>query len=125
MDTILIIDDDPLMVDVLREMLEHAGYDVRTALGGADGIKAYHDSQANVVITDLIMPNKDGVSVIADLKKEFPGSRIIAMSGTPDVEKYAKAVAAEVNRIIIKPFESDELLDAVAQLIDSAAPAST
>lgn len=118
METILVIDDDSLILDVVREILELDNYAVETALSGAEGIEKHRKSPADLVITDLIMPHKDGISVISDLKKEFPGVRIIAMTGTPKVEKIAEAVQADVNRVIAKPFDQEELLEAVAQLID-------
>ncbi len=118
METILVIDDDPLILDVVREILELDNYVVETALSGAEGIEKHRKSQADLVITDLIMPHKDGISVISELKKEFPGLRIIAMTGTPKIETVAKAVSADVNRVLAKPFDQEELLEAVAQLID-------
>ncbi len=119
METILVIDDDPLILDVMREILELDNYAVETALSGVEGIEKHRKSPADLVITDLIMPHKDGISVISELKKDFPGLRIIAMTGTPKVEKIAEAVRADVNRVIAKPFDQEELLEAVAQLIDS------
>lgn len=121
METILVIDDDALILEVVREILELDDYEVVTALSGAEGIEKYRKSQADLVITDLIMPHKDGISVISELKSEFPGLRIIAMTGTPKVETVAKAVRADVNRVIAKPFDQEELLEAVAQLIDGEA----
>lgn len=122
METILVIDDDALILEVVREILELDDYEVVTALSGAEGIEKYRKSQADLVITDLIMPHKDGISVISELKSEFPGLRIIAMTGTPKVETVAKAVRADVNRVIAKPFNQEELLEAVAQLIDGETP---
>lgn len=122
METILVIDDDPLILEVVKEILELDDYEVVTALSGAEGIEKYRKSQADLVITDLIMPHKDGISVISELKSEFPGLRIIAMTGTPKVETVAKAVRADVNRVIAKPFDQEELLEAVAQLIDDETP---
>lgn len=121
METILVIDDDPLILDVVKEILELDNYTVETALSGAEGIEKHRKSPADLVITDLIMPHKDGISVISELKKDFPGLRIIAMTGTPKVEKLAAAVCADVNRVIAKPFDQEELLEAVAQLIDGEA----
>ncbi len=122
METILVIDDDPLILEVVKEILELDDYEVETALSGAEGIEKHRKNQADLVITDLIMPHKDGISVISELKSEFPGLRIIAMTGTPKVETVAKAVRADVNRVIAKPFDQEELLEAVAQLIDDETP---
>jgi len=120
---ILVIDDDAILLDVVREILELDEHEVRIASSGAEGIEIYRQSPTDLVITDLIMPHKDGVSVIVELKAEFPKVRIIAMTGTPKLEKLAAAVSANVNRVIAKPFEQDELLEAVAQLLtDETSP---
>ncbi len=124
MESILVIDDDPLILDVVRQILQADEYEVETALSGAEGIKKHRDNPADLVITDLIMPHKDGVSVITELKSEFPGLRIIAMTGTPKVEKLSAAVSADVNRVLAKPFDQEELLEAVAQLMDDETSSS-
>lgn len=118
MERILVIDDDVLMLDVVREMLEQEGYQVTTASSGEEGLRLFAENPADVLITDIIMPNKDGVSVIEEVKKQSPDARVIAMSGTPKVETFEAAVGADANRVLAKPFNLDELLDAVAQLID-------
>ena len=121
MESVLVIDDDVLMLDVMREMLELDGYEAFTASSGEEGIRVYREKRPDLVITDLIMPHTDGVALISELKREFPKARIIAMSGTPRIEKIAEAVEADVNRVIAKPFEQDELLDAVAELMAGVA----
>lgn len=123
MGTILVIDDDPILLDVVREILQLDQHEVRTAQSGVQGIESYQEKPTDLVITDLIMPYKDGVSVIVDLKTQFPELRIIAMTGTPKVEKLAAAVSANVNRVIAKPFDQEELLEAVAELLtDETSP---
>lgn len=124
MDRVLVIDDDDLMLQVLKEILEQDGYDVTTASSGDSGIKLYNELRHKLVITDLIMPHKDGINVISELKDSYPEIRIIAISGTPRLEKIAAAVAVNANRVIAKPFEQDELLDAVAELLDYTAPSA-
>lgn len=125
MERILVIDDDVLMLDVVREMLEQEGYTVTTASSGEEGLRLFAENPTDVLITDIIMPHKDGVSVISEVKSDFPQARIIAISGTPKLETFEAAVGAAVNRVIAKPFSLDELLDAVAQLIDDAAPVAS
>jgi len=81
MERILIIDDESQIRSMLRLMLERAGYEVVEASDGIDGIRIYRQNPTDLIITDLIMPNKDGIGMIIDLKKEFPEVKIIAMSG--------------------------------------------
>lgn len=118
MDQVLVIDDDSLMLDVVREILETGGYEVRTANSGERGLAMLEKGHPSVVITDLIMPHTDGVHVINEIRAHAPEVRIIAMSGTPRTEHLSRAAMAEAHRVIAKPFEQDELLDAVAELMD-------
>ncbi len=124
MDRILIIDDDDLMLSVLGEILENGGYEVAIANGGERGLELFERLSPTLVITDLIMPHTDGVHVIAEIRRRSPDVSIIAMSGTPRIDTMGEAVQAEANRVIAKPFDQDEILDAVAELLQySAKPA--
>lgn len=118
MELVLVIDDDSLMVDVVREILEMGGYKVMTATSGERGLALTKKLNPSVVITDLIMPITDGIHVINEIRAHSPNVRIIAISGTPRIEHLTRAVQAEAHRVIAKPFEQDELLDAVAELMD-------
>jgi len=123
MERILIIDDEPQIRSMLTLMLERDGYEVVEAPDGVAGIKAYRQNPVDLIITDLIMPNKDGIGMIIDLKKEFPDVKIIAMSGgglnKPDgYLKGAKKLGAACT--LTKPIDREKLLDAVrATLKDS------
>ena len=81
METILIIDDEAQIRSMVRLILERAGYTVREAQDGIEGIRVFRETPADLIITDLIMPNKDGIGMIIELKKDFPALKIIAMSG--------------------------------------------
>ena len=81
MSRILIIDDDKQMREMLKQTLERAGYAVIEAQNGLEGVAVYREQHVDVVITDLIMPGKDGMETIIELKREFPDVRIIAVSG--------------------------------------------
>lgn len=117
---ILIIDDESQIRSMLRLMLERVGYEVIEAADGLEGIRQYRDNPADLIITDLIMPNKDGIGMIIDLKKEFPQVKIIAMSGggVNRPEGYldgAKKLGAA--RTLTKPIDRDEMLDAVKETL--------
>jgi CheY-like chemotaxis protein len=120
MERILIIDDEPQIRSMLTLMLEREGYEVVEAPDGADGIKIYRQNPADLIITDLIMPNKDGIGMIIDLKKEFPDVKIIAMSGgglnKPDgYLKGAKKLGAACT--LTKPIDREEMLEAVREIL--------
>jgi len=117
---ILIIDDEPQIRSMLTLMLEREGYEVVEAPDGVDGIKIYRQNPADLIITDLIMPNKDGIGMIIDLKKEFPDVKIIAMSGgglnKPDgYLKGAKKLGAACT--LTKPIDREEMLEAVREIL--------
>jgi two-component system chemotaxis response regulator CheY len=123
MERVLIIDDDDLMLEILRELLEQGGgYEVVIANNGVRGVELFKTLNPGLVITDLIMPHTNGVHVIQEIRRHSPNARIIAMSGTPRIDTLAEAVQAQANRVITKPFDQDEILDAMAELLDYSAP---
>ncbi len=81
MTNILIIDDEPQIRLVLRELFELEGYTVTEASNGSEGVALYHKKQTDLIITDLFMPDQEGLETIYKLKKEYPMIKIIAMSG--------------------------------------------
>ena len=117
---ILIIDDESQIRSMLRLMLERVGYEVIEAADGMEGIRQYRDNPADLIITDLIMPNKDGIGMIIELKKEFPQVKIIAMSGggVNRPEGYldgAKKLGA--THTLTKPIDRDEMINAVKETL--------
>jgi DNA-binding response OmpR family regulator len=117
---ILIIDDEAMILNMLVKILEREGYETITASGGKDGIKIHRENPADLIITDLIMPEKDGLETIMELRRDFQDVKIIAMSGGGkiDPETYlqiAKTMGAI--EIITKPFDLREFLKTVQELL--------
>jgi DNA-binding response OmpR family regulator len=110
---VLVIEDNQELRDYLRVALEASGHTVLTALHGQEGIAYLNGHQVDVVLTDLFMPEMDGIEVIATLRQQFPGVKIVAMSGRPGVDYLAVARELGAARILRKPFGMDELLSAV------------
>ena len=121
---ILIIDDETQVRSMLRLMLEREGYEVVEAPDGIEGIKAYRQNPADLILTDLIMPNKDGIGMIIELQKEFPDVKIIAMSGggLNKPEGYLKG-AKKLGALctLTKPIDREEMLRAVKNTIKESA----
>ena len=120
---ILIIDDDELMRDTVRDMLEEAGYKVVEATDGDQGIILFEADAADLVITDILMPQKDGVETIIELRRKFLSVKIIAMSGggsakNLDFLEFAEKLGA--GQLLAKPFTRDELLAAVNEALEAA-----
>lgn len=120
MTKILVIDDDPFIRDVLKQTLERSGYSVALAENGEAGLETFNGDEFDLVITDLIMPKKEGVETIAELKKSSPQTKIIAISGgyRLPAENYLKiATTLGVDGTLIKPFEKLDLLRKVETVL--------
>ena len=121
MPRILIIDDEIQIRTLLRRIFEHEGYEVIDAPDGKVAISLHREEPADLIITDLVMPEKDGIETIMELKKGFPEVKIIAMSGGGrvgggDYLMMAKGLGAM--RTFSKPIEKEELLKAVRELLE-------
>ena len=120
MPKILIIDDDDQMRAVIVAMLDRAGFEVLEAADGKQGLRLCENTAVDLVITDIIMPEMEGLEVIMGLKKKFPGMRIIAISGGARLQPQDYlhlAATLGADRTFTKPFERQELLMAVNDLL--------
>jgi DNA-binding NtrC family response regulator len=115
--TLLVIDDSTETVAGLKSYLSQK-YDVITAYNGLDGLKAFetHESEIDLVITDLVMPEISGVGVISIIKKKYPGTPVIAITGWGE-HPGALATEAEADLVLDKPFELVDLDRHVADLL--------
>ena len=117
---ILIVEDDEHIRTVFRRNLEGAGYEVVEASDGKEGLKAYRDYSPDLVITDIVMPEKEGTEMITELRRDFPDVKIIAVSGGGTIPSSRYLVVARtlgVDRALAKPVHVDELLAAVREVI--------
>lgn len=117
---ILVIEDDPEVRSLLCALLTRAGHQVREAENGQQGIHSYRTHPADLIITDLFMPVKEGLETIIDLRREFPDLKIIAISGGNREGKGNYLKAAQLcgaSRIFHKPFDNADLLAAIDDLI--------
>jgi len=118
---ILVVDDDKEVREMLRQMLERAGYEVVDACDGNVALKLYREQPTDLIITDLIMPNKEGIETIMELRRDFPDVKIIAISGggrigPKDYLSSAKMLGAR--RILAKPLDRPKLLKAIEELLN-------
>ena len=114
--SILLIDDNDQIRTLLRRVLEEAGYFVIDAANGREGLRQFRQTPVALVITDLLMPDSDGLEVTMTLRRESPHVKIIALtggSGEPNLLEVAKLLCA--HRTMKKPIEMTELLEAVQQ----------
>ena len=117
---ILVIDDDQQIRILLRQVMELAGYEFVEAGDGREGLLKLRKLGADLVITDLIMPEQEGLETITSMKKEYPKLKIIAISGGGRIGPEAYLPAAQelgAERVFSKPFDIRELAEAVKELL--------
>ncbi len=120
MQKILIIDDEPHILLMLKKMLERAGYEIDMASNGNEGLDIFRKAPTDMVITDIIMPEKEGLETIREMRRIRPELKIIAMSGGGKVsaENYLEiAKIFGASRVISKPFTQNEMIAAVTDLM--------
>jgi len=110
---VLVIDDDPAVLHSLANVFEACGIAIATARDGLAGLEAFRRISPAVVLTDIIMPEQDGIGLIMEMRRERPGVKIIAMSGSGRIGKLdfltvAKSLGAD--SVVQKPFDIDELV---------------
>jgi CheY-like chemotaxis protein len=120
MSSILLVDDDDTLRDVLRENLRQAGHTVLEAENGVRALKISTTQPWDVMVTDIIMPDKEGFETIAEIREKFPNKPIIAMSGGGHVDALdylgiAKRLGASIT--LQKPFPIRRLVEAIAELV--------
>ncbi len=126
MKRILVIDDEELMRSFLRDLLEGEGYEVIIAGDGEEGLALFEINSIDLVITDIIMPVKDGLDTILELKKKAPELPVIAISAGGNIpkERYLAVAGYMKNtRTLAKPFTGQELVSAVKEQLEFQDPA--
>lgn len=121
MSRILVIDDDKFVRASIRVVLEGAGHEVSDASDAEVGLGLQRANPFDAVIVDLIMPNKEGLETIRELKTDFPSLPIIAISGGGEIVRKNFFQAAELfgaKLTLEKPFGGRELLEAVMRVLD-------
>jgi len=118
---VLVIDDDEGVRAMLQRMLEREDYEVSVAVDGLDAEDKLKQESFDVVITDILMPEKEGIETIIDLRKRHAATKIIAISGggKGGPEHYLRSAKSfGAHRTFAKPFECDEMLTAIQELSD-------
>jgi CheY-like chemotaxis protein len=124
MTRVLVIDDDPHVRLTLSAMLMRFGFDVTVASDGLEGMRLFREVTPDLVVTDIIMPNQEGIATIAQAKQHSPRTPIIAISGggrigNSDMLKLARAAGAD--DVLAKPFLMADLLKVVQRTLAAAA----
>jgi CheY-like chemotaxis protein len=117
--SVLIVEDHADLRRYLRLVLEAAGYSVREAANGREALVVQGEQRADVLITDIFMPERDGLETIDEFKRAFPDTVIIAMSGRTTSPRPNYLYAARefgAHATLAKPFDSQALLDMLKAL---------
>ncbi len=121
MASLLIVDDDCQVLDLLANYLTRCGYHVRLAQDGHQALDRMRQEPADLCLTDLVMPEREGVETIQEIRREFPGTKIIAMSGAAGGSYLRVAELLGAHAILPKPFDLQRLLDTIRSLLGEAA----
>ncbi len=117
--SVLVIDDEETIRTLFKEALEKFGYEVTVAVNGDEGLRLFRKHQADLVITDIFMPKKDGHTLIMDITKEFPGANILAITGIISFDPVMELNIAQklgAAKTFQKPVKFRALLDAIKEL---------
>lgn len=117
--TILIVDDSASLRQVVAIALKGAGYDVLEAGDGKEGLAKLDGTKINLIVSDVNMPNMDGLEMVQEIKKmaAYKFTPIIMLTTEAGADMKEKGKAAGVKAWVVKPFKPDQMLDAVSKLV--------
>jgi DNA-binding NtrC family response regulator len=115
---VLVIDDEPAMTEWFKILLEHEGYDVRTALIGARGEEIFRNWRPDAVITDMVLPDVDGLDLLHRFKDALPDSEVIVISGHGTISKAVDAIKAGASYFLEKPIAAEGILALLEKAIE-------
>ena len=110
MKTVLIVDDEPNYLIVLSELLKEEGFEVFTAQRGEDALKTARETDLDLLITDMMMPGMDGITLLKTIKSSNPDLPVIMVTAYGEVDKAVAAMQAGAFNYLTKPFNNDELV---------------
>lgn len=118
---VLVVDDEPTVRHLLRFMLERGGHRVEEAGDGLEGVRLFRQQPFDLVVTDIFMPGQEGLETIRELRRDYPGVKIIAVTGgdmamgADNALKFARVLGAV--RVMKKPWDRDEFLGAAEEAL--------
>ncbi len=121
---VVIIDDEPIIVEGISRMIQWEQYScklVATANDGLEGAQVIQQYRPNIIITDISMPDQDGLSMIAGLKSEFPDMEISILTGYRRFDYAQRAIRLGVTRFLLKPSNMEELKEAITAMVNNLA----
>ncbi|MBN1818562.1 MAG: response regulator [Sedimentisphaerales bacterium] len=118
---ILVIDDEPNIVQTLQDRLEMNDYKVFTAGNGKEGLERFEEGHPDVILLDVIMPLMDGLEMLETLRKRPDGQdvSVIMLTARSQAQDIARAHAAGIDDYIVKPFDLSELLEKIETVVEN------
>jgi DNA-binding response OmpR family regulator len=113
---VLVVDDEEPVRDMLRRMLEARGHEVALASDSPSAVAAYRQQRPDVVLLDMLMPQSDGLAVLAELRRVDPAARVAMLSSLREEEKVARALEHGASDYVVKPVHFRQLHECVARL---------
>ena len=113
---ILIVEDEKRLAQLLKEAISDSFFKVIIAKDGIEGLKKYKSFKPDIVITDIMMPQLDGLEMTLKIKEIDSNTPIIVLSAHSDKEKLLKAIDVGINKYFIKPFDPDEVIEHIKKL---------
>ncbi len=118
---VVIIDDEPIIVEGLSKTIDWGKWDAKVtgfAYDGTEGLELIRNEKPDILISDIAMPNMDGLAMIAAVKSEFPFMQIAILTGYRDFDYAKEAIHLGVTRFLLKPSKHDELEEAITAMTD-------
>jgi CheY-like chemotaxis protein len=118
--TILVVDDEELVRNLIATLLSKVGHSSITAVDGVDALDRMKGNKIDAVITDIKMPNMDGVALTVEILKQYPGLPILVMTAFDEEYSAGAAIAAGAREYIKKPFSPDEFFAQLQKMINDS-----
>jgi two-component system chemotaxis response regulator CheY len=117
-ETVLVVDDTEFMVQVLADIFVSEGYRVQTARNGREALVLYEGLLPDLVTLDIVMPQMDGIAVLAALKEIDPAFRAVMVSAVGLEAKVMEAIRMGAKNYVLKPIDRDKVLDTARRILD-------
>jgi CheY-like chemotaxis protein len=114
---ILLVDDEEAICNVVKKFLEEKGYSVVDTTSGKKGLKLFKDKSFDLVLSDITMPDMDGVKLISELKSIDPAIKLVTLTGHVAEKKLEAARKAGADQILLKPFKKEDLYRAIGRAL--------
>lgn len=115
---ILVVDDSKFMRMLLGDLLSRNGFDVLEAESGEEALQIYRKEKPDLVTLDILMPGRDGIETVGDLREEDPKARIVMVTALGMEDYIQRALEAGADGFILKPFSPERVLDTLKEVLD-------